>query len=365
MSEVKIDKNYVKVFASLGIYFGLVPSSMIDTNDLKGATSGEENNDERLYSKDLAKVKVTSLYLMQHLEHGCSANCAFCTQSRESIHKRKNSFLVDKEMVRIPIETLKKFFRNNPKSKELERICIQTIYNSKTADNLFDIISAIREVSDVAITACSIPLSKEIMVKLKDAGLNNITINYETATEELFDEIRGKKRNAPYRWEKIEQCLDEALDIFGAWKVGSHIQIGLGETQQEAIQFIDKLMKKKMMVSLFVFTPVAGTALEELERVSHKHFHQVQFAFYLMKQGLVDAADIKFNNKGAIVSFGIDKDKQRELIDLGEPFRNAGCAGCNRVYYETNPGERCYSYPRPLFEHEIALIKKELIEDLI
>jgi biotin synthase-related radical SAM superfamily protein len=354
------EKKYVKVFASLGIYFGIVPSNIIDVNDLKGATANDDNK-ERLFSKDLNDVEVTSLYLMQHLEDGCVANCAFCAQSRESMHKRKKFFLVDKEMIRIPLETLKKFFISNPKSKELKRICIQTIYNGKTVENLFDIINAIREVSNVPITACSIPLTKDIMIKLKNAGLSNITINYETVTEELFNEIRGIKRNAPYRWEKVGKSLNDAIEVFGDWNVGSHLQIGLGETQKEAIKFIEELTKKKIKVSLFVFTPVKDTDLENLQRASHKQFHQIQLASYLIKNDLIDVEDMEFNDKGEIISYGLEQEKLIECIQSGTPFRNAGCSGCNRVYYETNPGERMYSYPRPLLESEIETIQGEIL----
>lgn len=365
MAEKYARNTYVKVFASLGIYFGLVPETMVDVTQLKGSTDrncSDAKDNSMLYAADLEGVEVSALYLMQHIDDGCSANCAFCIQAQESNHKRKKSYLVDKEMIRIPLKMLTNFLETNSKArKEIKRICIQTIYNQLTVSNLFKVIKGIREVSDVAITACCIPVSKDDMIMLKKTGLNNITINYEAATEELLDKIRGIKRNGPYRWDKVTEALDNALEVFGGNNVGSHLQIGFGETPYDSLKFIQNMHNKNILVSLFAFTPVANTAMEDYQRVSYGYFHKIQLGSYLIKKNITTFDRIEYDAKGNIVSFNIPEEELSEIIEQGWPFRNAGCPGCNRVYYETNPGERQYSYPRALFDHEIEIIKNKLL----
>lgn len=353
-------QSYIKVFASLGIYFGLIPKCMVDENNLKGATASQ-GEDDRLYSNDLSGVDVSALYLMQHIDDGCIANCAFCIQAADNKHKRKKAFLVDKEMIRLPLNNLKQFLANSTRAQEVRRICIQTIFNKKTVENLFELVSGIRQVSSTPITACCIPISKESMIKLKNAGLDHITINYETATPELFSKIRGKERKGPYRWEVVGKALADALDVYGDYNVGSHLQIGLGETQEEALRFVQEQWNNKIIVSLFAFTPVEGTAMENATRSTYKYFHQVQLGSFLIRKGIVAVDGITFDSAGNITDYGIDEKQLIDFIESGIPFRNAGCPDCNRVYYETNPGERSYSYPRPLSKNETETIKQEIL----
>lgn len=357
------NKNYIKVFASLGIYLGIIPSSLIDVKNLKEAEVSDKSNgsSNHLLSNYFKDIDVSTLYLMQHIDTGCQANCAFCVQSQGSTLKRKHSYLVDKEMIRLPVKILKNFLAANTKARsEIKRICIQTVYNSDTVPNLIQLAEDIREVCQIPITACCIPVSKEALLKIKKAGIDHITINYETATEKLFDKIRGIDRKGPYRWEAVTSALNNAMEIFGQMNVGSHLQIGLGETQREALSFVDNLNSKHIRVSLFAFTPVSGTAMSHYKRVNHSYFHKVQLGSYLIKNNIVPFNRMKFSSDGTITGYGLEKDRLDEIILSGKPFRNAGCPGCNRIYYETNPGERMYSYPRELTIREKELIYSEI-----
>lgn len=352
--------RYVKVFAGLALYYGLIPRTLVDEDSLKGCLK-DDSGIGPLFSGNLKDIKVSTLYLMQHFEDGCSANCAFCVQARDSVNKYKKSLLVDKEVARISLKILKNFLQNSQRAEEIGRICIQTIFNQKTVENLLGIVKAIREVSDIPISACCIPVSKDSLVKIREAGVNRITINYEAATPELFSKIRGQERGGPYRWEVVTRAIDNAIEIFGADNVTSHLQIGLGETQKEALQHIQGLYNKGVLVGLFSFCPVPGTALADADRVTHAYYHQVQLGSYLIKNGISCFSQMVFNTSGNIVDYGIDEQKLTEIVKSGLPFKNSGCPDCNRVYYETNPGERFYSYPRDLYESEIQVIAREII----
>lgn len=360
------DARYVKVFAGLALYYDLIPRSLVDEGDLKGSLNTPRSNldsdtDQPLFSGNLRGINVSTLYLMQHIENGCDANCAYCVQARDSVHEQKKSLLVDKEVVRITLRSLQNFLKNSRRIEEIERICIQTIFNKNSVENLFQIVRAIREVSDISISVCCIPLSMESLVSLKESGVDRVTINYETATPELFSRIRGKARNGPYRWSIVTQAIDNSLNVFGNGQVATHLQIGLGETQQEALEFVQNMTNKKVLVGLFSFCPVPGTALAGANRVTHAYYHQVQLGTHLIKSGTIDITNMSFDELGNIVDYGIPYQTLQDLIWSGFPFKNTGCPGCNRVFYETNPGERFYSYPRDLYDDEKNQIAQELL----
>lgn len=351
--------KYVKVFAGAGIYLGLIPSNLLDLG-LKQASANASGVDpgERLYSEHLAGVRVTALYLMQDVDGGCVANCGFCVQARDSVRKRKTSYLVDKELLRVPLPTLRHYLATNEKAKRLERLCIQTVYNPRTVEDLLDIVRAIREASDVPVTACSIPIGRTSILQLRDAGLTSITINYEAATPALFEAVRGRGVGGPYRWEMISDAIRDACEVFGAHNVGTHLQLGLGETQEEALRFIQHLRDQKVGVSLFSFKPLPGTRLSRRTRISYEQFHQIQLGSYLIQNDIGGVARMVFGPEGELRDYGIDRHELEAIVGTGRPFRNRGCSGCNRVYYETNTGERHYSYPRDLSPEEIEEMKR-------
>jgi biotin synthase len=198
------------------------------------------------------------------------------------------------------------------------------------------------------------------MVRLKKAGLDMITISYEVATPELFYELRGPGRKGPYTWEGTKEAIAHAIDVFGALKVGSHLQVGLGETQRDVFALIQELKDKQIRVSLFAFKPLLGTALQNRkDRISYGDYHRIQLGSYLIQNGRCKFDDFIFGADGRIVGYGIEESELRELIFSGIPFMNRGCPGCNRVFVDNLPRERFYNYPRKPTVAEIACIAGE------
>lgn len=226
-----------------------------------------------------------------------------------------------------------------------------------------EFINTIREVTSVPITACCIPDSRETLIAIKDAGADRVVINYEICTEELFEKYRGKLReNSPYSWEKVNRSVSEALEVFGAGKVGTHLIIGLGETQEEALRFIQELIDNKIDVSLFAFRPVPNTDLENHEQISYVDYHRVQAGRYLILKKKSRFEDMEFDSSGQITHFGVDDEILQAAINSGNPFENfGGCPYCNRINYDNDVNERCYSYPRKLRPSEIETIRTELL----
>jgi biotin synthase len=352
-AETISNMKFLKIFAASSYKLGILPSEMI--NFLENFIGFKVRQ-----GLDFSNLKISTLYLMQHLEDGCHANCAYCVQSNESSAVRRKSMLVEHKLMKYPVEMLGRSI-DLAVQKGLQRICIQTVYNKHTVDNLLDLVKALRSMSDIPITACCIPVSASSMKALKNAGLDMIFLNYETATPELFSQIRGKERKSPYRWSKVTESIDNALEIFGGHNVGSHLQIGFGETQKEALELIQKMMDKNALASLIAFRPLPGTALEHRQRSSYVNFHLIQLGSYLIQNKIRRLEDFTFDATGNVQHFEISGDELLEIIRSGAPFKNrGGCPGCNRIYYETDPGERFYSFPRDLTPDEVDLIEKEI-----
>lgn len=349
--EIVGKRLFIKVFGDMAEYFGMFSDDYMKIDPEK--------------EKILDGADLHCMYVCQDLSDGCNANCAYCTQAYNSKYPRKETFLINKYMIKYPMKKFIELIRDGfLEKKEIKRICFSALHNIQTKDNALEIFRLIRSVSAVPITACYIPDSKEVFYELKEAGVDRISVNYEVATEDLFEKYRGKYReNSPYSWAIMNQAIDDALEVFGHYNVGTHLLIGLGETQEQALREIQNIYDRKVDVSLFAFRPVPNTDLQDLQQIIHRDFHKVQLARYLMLKKVTRFENMKFNAGGEIIDYGIERHLLMELVNSGTPFRNSGgCPNCNRVYYETDVKQRYYNYPRDLYQHEIDIIKSELFD---
>jgi biotin synthase-related radical SAM superfamily protein len=344
------NRLYVKVFGDLAAYQEMFPN--------------EYRSIEPDFEKMMDSLVIRCLYLIQDFPDGCHANCAFCTQGLESRNKRKEAYLINKYLIKFPVKRLLKLIEEGfLERRKFERICYSAVYHPKTNENLIEVFKELRRVTDIPLTACCIPDSKKTLLAIKDAGADRVVINFEIASPELFEKYRGRQRKySPYTWEKVDRTVNEALEVFGPSRVGTHLLIGIGETHAEALRFIQNQYDRKVNVSLFAFRPVVDTDLENHPEISHRDYHKVQIGRYLMLQNKVRFEDFKFNAAGEIIDYGIDKAAVIDLINSGKPFRNmGGCPHCNRVFYDNEYDERHYNYPRDPYPREIEIIRAELL----
>ncbi|MFW9784218.1 MAG: radical SAM protein, partial [Candidatus Heimdallarchaeota archaeon] len=179
-------------------------------------------------------------------------------------------------------------------------------------------------------------------------------------TQEIFNKIKGEKVNNPYKWEHHFQKLLEALEIFSEGYVSTHLIIGLGETEKEVVERIEELHNLKILVSLFAFTPIKGTELENISQPSILNFRKLQLARFLLVNNRKKMKDFTFNMKGDIVNINITRNELRNVIGDTEAFLTSGCPGCNRPYYTSKPSGPIYNYPRNLNKNEKEEIYKLL-----
>lgn len=154
--------------------------------------------------------------------------------------------------------------------------------------------------------------------------------------------------------------MSEASEVFGEGNVSTHLIVGLGETEREMVETVQRCVDMGVLPALFAFTPISGTALENNSQPSVSVYRRVQVARHLIFHEVARCESMGFDKEDCIIDFGVDEEALRGTIQGGEPFLTSGCPDCNRPYYNEKPSGPIYNYPRPLTEKEIGQTLQEL-----
>ncbi|HUT80031.1 MAG TPA: radical SAM protein [Candidatus Bathyarchaeia archaeon] len=310
-------------------------------------------------------VLPTTAYLMMNAPNHCLSNCSFCPQARESSGK------ADKlSRVIWPLYELEDILAKLLKIKHgLKRLCIQTVQFTDSNENLLEMLTIIKSNKlSLPISVCSYPVGKKIFEQMKELGVSRVGISFDCATEKIFDKVKGKKRGNTLTWRILEKAIDDAADVFGDRFVSTHLIIGLGETEEEAIKFIQKFYDRKITTGLFAFTPVQGTDLEKHPKPMMDSYRRIQLAKYLIEQGKTTYKQMTFQTilgkKKQLVHLGLEKESIEQVIRTGKAFETSGCSHCNRPFYNESPGKELFNFPKTLTIQEINSILEEFKEFL-
>jgi lipoyl synthase len=302
----------------------------------------------------------TTAYLQTYEPGRCSANCAFCSQARDSKSKDENIArgLYPPRDTKDVIARLSKAYAKGL----LKRACIQTMNYPGMAQDLLYIVEEIRKGSDIPISISIFPVPEDVLRKLKAAGASQVVIPLDAVTKDIFEEIKGRKAHSPYQWETHLKALSDAANLFGKGNVGTHLIIGLGETEEEAAYLIQMLTYMGVYPALFAYTQVPGSQMKR-DPPNIRHYRRIQLISHLISNKLATYSSMEFSGE-KVVSYSKEPGALLGMIDTGEPFRTKGCADCNRPYSTEGPGGVIYNYPRPLTDEETDQIRKELGEEL-
>jgi biotin synthase-related radical SAM superfamily protein len=201
-------------------------------------------------------------YLMTYTHGKCNANCGFCPQAKNS--KSNTDLLSRVTWPTFPIMSVIEKITHSVQSGKIKRVCIQALNYSTVFDVLSGLVAELRKNSQVPISVSCQPTNCGDLQRLAKAGLNRIAIAVDAATERLFDQIKGIHANGPYNWENQFRQINAALEVFGKGNVSTHLIIGLGESEKEAISFVQHCVCLSVFPSLFAFTPIKDTALKDL-----------------------------------------------------------------------------------------------------
>lgn len=293
-------------------------------------------------------------YLQIYTEKRCKANCLFCAQASgsgaELTHIARGLYVpYDLEAV---VSRLKIAYERS----YLARACIQTaLYDTWWQDATY-LIKRIREVSRIPISLSVFPLSDERYKELKKLGVSELVIPLDACTPELFDRIKGKGAGSPFSWKNHMDGIRRASRIFE--KVGTHLMLGLGESDEDAVRIISTLWKNNVNSALFSYTYIPGAQHVPHKEENIKHYRTVQLARHLIVEGIAAYSDMRFEN-GILCDFGVDSDVIPRIIEEGEAFRTSGCPDCNRPMANED-FSKIYNFPKKPCDEEIESIKKDL-----
>ncbi len=276
----------------------------------------------------------TTAYIM--LGERCVSNCAFCSQRRDAL---KENYLSRVLWIPYPADVLREI-------RGFARICFQTLDYPEVVK---DLISILPKLPRIPVSVSIVPISRDEMLALRDAGVEIISIALDAANPEIFDRIKGSGVGNRFRWEEHWAALEEATRIFNG--VNTHIIVGLGESDEDIVSTMRRLKRMKITSALFSYTPVQGGAYPDVGR-----YRAVQLARYLIYR---ERGEVKIED-GKITEIKIPE-LLRSEVERGIPFLTSGCPGCNRPFYNERPGGVMYNYPRIMSKEEVDRAMKELL----
>ncbi len=301
----------------------------------------------------------STAFIMTYHEGGCSANCAFCPQARES---SSSPHLLSR--IGWPEYKFSDVIGKLELTQNFKRVCIQCLNYDDVVDDVCKIAKHIKQVADLPISVCIHPIDMDSMIRVKDAGIQRIGIAFDACTPKLFDEIKGKNRGSTYTWDNHSNTIETALSIFGSGRVTTHLIIGLGESEKEAVDFLFDMREKKVTVGLFAFTSVRGTSLENHESPDLAQYRRIQIIRYLIANGKVAKSNIHYCDNGE-VRLKMVNEELSSLLQNGQAFQVSGCPGCNRPYYNERPNGPMFNFPRKLdlAESQVAMQESIILND--
>jgi biotin synthase-related radical SAM superfamily protein len=308
-------------------------------------------------------AKLKGLNLLLHYEEGCLGKCHFCglSRSRREGPKGKTFIRVD-----WPLYSLEEIIQRTKSKDQLHRVCISMITHPKTLEDTLYVIRRFKEDTDLSISVLISPTlihRENSLDAMKKAGTDRVGIAIDAATPELFDQLRGKGVGGPHQWDHYWRVVEMATSVFGKFYVGIHLIVGLGETEKEMVEAIQKGQNLGAHTHLFSFFPEKGSPMEAYPLPPLDQYRRIQLARWIINEGMGSVNQMKFDEKGRLIDFGMDI---QPLIQTGEPFMTSGCPGrdgkvaCNRPYGNERPSGPIRNFPFMPEKEDVEEIREQL-----
>ncbi|MEW6672693.1 MAG: radical SAM protein [Thermodesulfobacteriota bacterium] len=314
------------------------------------------------------EARLYCINLLLTYDEGCRARCAYCGLSR----KRPGSY-EGKSFIRVtwPTYALEEIIeRISDRSDRVKRICISMITNKRAVRDTKIVCSRLRSRLDVPVSLLVSPtlLKPGDLADFKAAGVDKIGVAVDLATPALFERFRGTGVGGPHKWDVYWQCLSDAIRIFGKGNAGPHLMVGMGETEKEMCEVIQRAKDMGGDTHLFSFFPEESSALamEGHEPPPMDQYRRIQLARFIIDSGLQHAGHFTFTEGGQLASFGLPDSDLDAVIDSGRPFETSGCTGddgrvaCNRPYGNSRPGPDIRNFPFKPNRTDIRRIRNQM-----
>ncbi len=314
------------------------------------------------------------LNLLLTYPEGCRANCAYCGLAR---HREADRDYADRNFIRVdwpavPMEQVVDIVAKNAANSPFHRMCISMITHPRSDDDTVTVLKAWTSRIDpsaipVSILSNPTTMQRADVANLKDLGAEIFTVALDAATPEIFDRTRGKGVGSPHSWQKYWEVLEQARDIFGREKFGAHIIVGMGETEHDVLTLVQRLVDIGGHSHMFCFFPEKGSLMDHLPATPRDQWRRVQLARYLIDYAGVRVEQMRFDEAGRVIDFGLPRGEIDAIIDQGTAFRTSGCPGkfaedvsaCDRPYGDSPPSNVA-SYPFELKPVDVRKVRHQL-----
>lgn len=311
-------------------------------------------------------ARLYCINLLLTYNNGCAARCAYCGLSNQRSGKYH-----EKSFIRVTwptYRTAEVIERIAGRKQRVKRICISQITNKRSIGDTLTICRQLRSSFDIPVSLLISPtiVTRQDLEDFKIAGADKIGVAIDLATPALFDRYRGSGVGGPHRWETYLNRLAEAIDIFGTRNAGSHFVTGMGETEKQMVDIIQKIQDMGGWTHLFSFYPEPGSQMFDHPMPAMDHYRRIQIARYLIDEKHSRARRFGYDKDWKIIDFGVPVAKLDAVISSGEPFRTSGCEGydgrvaCNRPFANSRPGPGMRNYPFLPTKTDIELIRRQL-----
>ncbi|HEM61386.1 MAG TPA: radical SAM protein [Chloroflexi bacterium] len=289
----------------------------------------------------------TTAYLM--VGGRCRRDCAFCAQARRS-SASANALSRVNWPPRDESEVLQAVEEAHAQGR-IERCCLQATVSPGSIDRIRNI--ATRLGSRMAVSA-SVVATVDQVGELLDSGVQRVGLSLDAVNEESYRRVKGGDLRTSLA------MIEETAHRFPG-RITTHLMVGLGETEEEMVRVMALLLHWGVTPSLFAFTPIRGTAMQDESPPPLESYRRLQAARHLLVQGLCSVEDLSFSAQGRILSFGLAREELRSILARGEAFQTSGCPGCNRPYYNEPPRGPLYNYPARLSAREACRAVEEAL----
>ncbi len=311
-------------------------------------------------------AKLRCVNVLMTYKTGCVAGCAYCGLSRKRVYETHQSF-IRVEWPTYPLDDIIEAMAK--RRKKICRICISMITHKRAASDMRLILERIRERLDTQISLLITPtlLSRDDLVNYKELGADRIGVAVDAATPVLFDKRRGRGIGGPHRWDKYWRIYKDAVEIYGRGMVGAHFIVGLGETEREMCEAIERARVLGGCTHLFSFFPEAGSAMQNVSPPPISTYRRIQLFRYLRDRDECSVDQLRFDDDERIISYGMNDAELLPHIESGEPFKTSGCpdnvtgeVACTRPFGNSPPGDDVRNLPYEPSKADIDKIKEEL-----
>jgi biotin synthase len=311
-------------------------------------------------------AKLHCINLLLTYSEGCPAKCAYCGLSgQQSQNYREKSFI----RVQWPTYSLEEIVAGIEKNRDkVKRICIAMVARQRSVKDAAAICGALRSHFEIPVSLLVSPtvLTRRDLMEFSGAGADKIGVAVDLAQKRLFDGFRGSGVNGPHSWRRYWNCLEESLVIFGKGNAGAHFMVGMGESEKEMCESMQRVRDMEGRTHLFSFYPEAGSMMEHLSPPPMDQYRRIQLARFLVDERIGCESLFAYDGKGRIRDYGISANALDEVIDSGEPFRTSGCQGsdgqvaCNRPFANSRPGPYMRNYPFPPTPEDIKRNRRQM-----